>query len=185
MTVEDTGKYRLEAQVDESQISRVQRGDAVTVRVDALGASLEGTVEEIIPVADPSSRKFTVKVSLPVDGGLRSGMFGRLILKSEERSAMSIPKSAVMVRGQLIGVFIVDSENIARFRLIKKGKDMGDSVEILSGLKAGDRVIIDPANVKDGSPLRIAGSASFQIHEAIESADQTGRYTPWVVRCEA
>jgi len=55
-----------------------------------------------------------------------------------------IPSTAVLRRGQLTGIYQVDEEQIARFRLIRVGKTLGDSVEVLSGLKDGDRFVVSP-----------------------------------------
>ncbi|KIE44062.1 efflux RND transporter periplasmic adaptor subunit [Geobacter anodireducens] len=140
MTIEGDGGHRLEASVPESLAGRVKRGQRVPVTIDGAGLSLEGRVVEVVPAADPASRTFTVKVEL-AGAGIRSGMFGRAFIATGERQGILVPKSAVMERGALSSVWTVDQGNVARLRLVKTGKPLGDRIEILSGLTAGERVI--------------------------------------------
>ena len=140
MTIEGDGGHRLEASVPESLAGRVKRGQRVPVTIDGAGLSLEGRVVEVVPAADPASRTFTVKVEL-AGAGIRSGMFGRAFIAAGERQGILVPKSAVMERGALPSVWTVDQGNVARLRLVKTGKPLGDRIEILSGLTAGERVI--------------------------------------------
>lgn len=104
-TVEDLRRYRLEATVNETDLRYVRMGQQVPVVIDALGdKELKGRVVEIVPAADPASRSFLVKIEVPSDAGLRSGLFGRAHFIRGERSALLIPPSAVVERGQLQGV---------------------------------------------------------------------------------
>jgi multidrug efflux pump subunit AcrA (membrane-fusion protein) len=155
--IEDNEQYRLEAAVDEAQSGRVHAGDQAVAVLDALGgAELPGTVGEIVPTADSASRTFVVKLDLPKDQRLRSGMFGRLRLSIGEKEILAVPKSAVFERGQLAGVYVVAGDGVARLRLIKTGKQYDDLVEVLSGLNEGDRIVVDNvAEVADG--CRIEG----------------------------
>ncbi len=153
VTIEDDSRYRLEASVEESLISSVHKNDQVQVTIDALGGLvLPGRVSEIVPGADPSSRSHIVKIDLPAHPLLRSGSFGRASFASGQRHAITIPKSAVIERGQLVSVFVVDGSGSARVRLIKTGKSYGDTVEVLTGLSGGERIVVDRIDaVSDGS----------------------------------
>jgi multidrug efflux pump subunit AcrA (membrane-fusion protein) len=152
LTIEDGSRYRLEVPVEESRLGKIGMGHRARVRIDALGADhLEGAVSEITPVADPMSRSYTVKVELPARQSLRSGLYGVAGFESGQRQAILIPQKAVAQRGQLVGVFVVDDVGVARLRLIKTGKSYGESVEALSGLSDGERIVVDGvANVRDG-----------------------------------
>ena len=68
---------------------------------------------------------------------------------------MSIPRTALVRRGQLTGAFVLDASNNARFRLLKLGKEFGDRIEVLSGLKEREDVVteLSPA-IKDGTPVQ-------------------------------
>jgi hypothetical protein len=88
---------------------------------------------------------------------VRSGLYGKARFISGQRQALAIPKTAVSQRGQLTGVFVVDQSGLARLRLIKTGRAFGERVEILSGLNAGDQVLIEgPPTIQDGTRVREA-----------------------------
>lgn len=156
LTIEDSSSYRLEIAVEESQLGKIGMGQRAHVRIDALGVDkLEGGVSEITPAADPMSRSGTVKIDLPASQYMRSGLYGVARFASGQRQAILIPQKAVTQRGQLAGVFAVDDAGVARLRLIKTGKTYGESIEALSGLSDGERIVVDKvANVKDGVKIR-------------------------------
>jgi RND family efflux transporter MFP subunit len=105
LMVEKTGRYRLEASVDESCLRYVKAGQPANVVLDALGnGELPGKVVEIVPAADPGSRSSIVKVELPANAQLRSGLFGRAYFPRGERESLTVPRTAVVDRGQLQGV---------------------------------------------------------------------------------
>jgi len=152
LTIEDSSRYRLEVAVEESRLGKIGMGQRARVRIDALGGDdLEGGVSEITPAADPMSRSYSVKIDLPARQSLRSGLYGVARFASGQRQAILIPQKAVAQRGQLAGVFVVDDAGVARLRLIKTGKSYGESVEALSGLSDGERIVVDGvANVREG-----------------------------------
>jgi RND family efflux transporter MFP subunit len=155
-TVEDTRSYRLEATVDESDIRILRVRQTVPVSIDALGdAELSGKVVQILPAADSASRSFLAKIELPSDPRLRSGLFGRARFPRGERSSLSIPRAAVVERGQLQGVYVIDANQIAGLRYITLGQTAGDQVEVLSGLQEGEKLVTAPGN-RDLSGKRIA-----------------------------
>jgi RND family efflux transporter MFP subunit len=146
-TLENTRNFRLEAAVNESDIGHVRAGQAVPVTIDALAnEELSGKVAEIVPAADPASRSFLVKIELAARTGLRSGLFGRASFPRGERMALLIPRTAVVERGQLQGVYVVDSSQVAGLRYIALGKTMGQQVEALSGLQEGEKLIAAPGD---------------------------------------
>jgi len=143
LVVEDPSRFRLEASVDESKMGAVKLGETVPVVIDALGDQpIEGKVTQIVPAADPSSRSFTVKIDLPANPQIRSGLFGRAQFPQGQREAIEIPKSAVLSRGQLQGVYVVGSDQMASLRYVTLGRASGSLVEVLSGLQSGDRVVV-------------------------------------------
>jgi hypothetical protein len=126
----------------------------VGVAIESLGDSgpTEGRIAQNDPSADDASRTFTVKVTLGPHAGLRSGLYGQLLLPGGERSGLSVPSSAVVSRGQMQSVFAVQ-DGTARLRLVRLGALLDGRYEVLSGLAAGDRVVLDPSAVADGSPV--------------------------------
>lgn len=143
--VEDLRRYRLEATVNENDLRYVRQGQQVSVSIDAVGdRELKGKVIEIFPAADPASRSFLVKVELPSYPALRSGLFGRAQFMRGERKALLIPRTAVVERGQLQGIYVLDQSRIAGLRYITLGKPSAQQVEVLAGVQAGEMLIGDP-----------------------------------------
>ncbi len=138
LTVEDTAHYRLEASVPEAQLANIHLGQKAEVWTER--GSFPGYVTEIVPAADPGSRTFVVKVALSKACACWSGEYGKLRWSAGELKALAVPRSAVVERGQLEGVYVVNSQPVAEYRLVKTGKDFGDRTEILSGLSEGDQV---------------------------------------------
>ena len=147
LIVEDPGHFRLEATVDESKMGAVRLGEAVPVVIDALGdQAIAGKVVQIVPSADPSSRTFTVKIDLPVNPQIRSGLFGRARFPRGERQSILVPQTAVLHRGQLDAVYVVGKDQIASLRYVTLGTPSAQQVEVLSGLEAGDQVVAQPGD---------------------------------------
>jgi RND family efflux transporter MFP subunit len=141
-TIEDTRSYRLEVTVDESELRLVRVGQVSPVTIDALGnVQLSGKIVQIVPAADPASRGFLVKVELPADVRLRSGLFGRARFSRGERSALLIPRTSLVERGQLQGVYVLDANQIAGLRYVTLGKSAGEQIEVLSGLQDGEKLV--------------------------------------------
>jgi len=155
LEMEDARHLRLEADVPEAIIGRLSLGDRLGVRVSGVTNELEGTIGEIAPSADPNSRTFLVKLDLPSVPGLRAGQFGRVAVPVGETAALRVPAAAVVQRGQMELIFIaVDGR--AQLRLVKTGKRIGDEVELVSGVDAGEPVIVEGAgNLVDGQPLAV------------------------------
>ena len=149
LTVEDVTRYRLEASVNENDLRFVHPGQRTPVSIDALGnGDLQGRVSEIVPAADVSSRTFVVKVELPVNKELRSGLFGHAQFSRGQKSALLVPQTAVVERGQLHGTYVLDPNGIANLRYVTLGRASGNEVEILAGIQAGESVVAQPGEVE-------------------------------------
>jgi RND family efflux transporter MFP subunit len=141
-TVEQPTDYRLEAYVPERYGGAVPVGATVHVIVEAVGGECDATVGEVIPASDPASRSFLIKVDLHRRKPLKSGLFGRAQIVVGERTGLFVPKTAVRERGQLTFVFIAN-EGRAQMRLVRLGKTFGDKVELLSGVEAGEKIVVN------------------------------------------
>jgi RND family efflux transporter MFP subunit len=145
ITIETTHGFCIDMLLPETYIGYVAPRQKVLVEVPALKTGpLEGNVCTIVPSADQKSRSFIVKINLPIERSVTSGMFARVQIPTGHSRQLLIKRSAFIIRGQLTGLYLVDSDNIAHFRLIRLGKTSGDSVEVLSGLKEGDRYVATP-----------------------------------------
>jgi RND family efflux transporter MFP subunit len=156
MRVEDTRRFRLEVRVDESRIGRVSPGATVAIALDGgsedAARVVDGTVTEVGRAVDADVRSFLVKIELPADRGLRSGMFGRARFSTQPRRALTVPEAALVHRGQVTSVFVVEKE-IARVRLVNVRR-----TEVLAGLSEGDVVIVTPPpTLTDGRRVTVGG----------------------------
>ncbi|MBI1921361.1 MAG: efflux RND transporter periplasmic adaptor subunit [Geobacter sp.] len=140
MIVEETGAFRLEAAAPESLLGKFRVGEAVAVEVTG-APPMNGRVAEVVPSADPLSRTFTVKIDI-AGSGLRSGTFGKAAFAAGSHRGILVSRSAVFERGALTAVWAVGTDRIARMRLVRIGKTVGDKVEVLSGLAEGENVVI-------------------------------------------
>ena len=149
------GAYRLEATVPESYLRFVSVRQRVGVQIDALpGANLEGVVTELLPQGDAASHTFIAKVTLGANPQVRSGMFGRLNLVTGSVKRVLIPEKATWVRDGLHYVFAIDAEKNAKLRVVTLGQIRGDKVEVLSGLVAGEKIVVgDRTGVADGTRI--------------------------------
>jgi multidrug efflux pump subunit AcrA (membrane-fusion protein) len=116
---------------------------------------VSGSLAEISPASDPSSRTFLVRYDLETTAALVSGQFGRLFLPVGDSKELTIARSALVRRGQLEMVFVLDGDR-ARLRLVKSGRSEGDKVAILSGLSDGEKVLARHAELlQDGQRVTV------------------------------
>ena len=113
--------------------------------------SLEGVISALVTAADSKTRSFLVKINFKTQDNIHTGMYARVQIPSEEVRMLLIPSSALVNQGQLTGIYVIDDDKKAHYRIIRTGKSFDKSVEILSGLKPGDRYLPDPPpNMADG-----------------------------------
>jgi multidrug efflux pump subunit AcrA (membrane-fusion protein) len=141
-TVEDEARYRFEAALPEQFLGEVKRGQVISVEIGE--ARLDGRVVEVVPAADAASRTFLVKLDLPRGCDCRSGRYGKAFFPTGQANRIVIPRQAIVEYGGLEGVFAVTAEDVVEYRLVKKGKEIGEGVEILAGLADGERIAIAP-----------------------------------------
>ncbi len=142
VTIENRQKLRLRVEIPESLIARVQPGQLLPVHLDSLGKVVNGRVEQIIAAANPHTRNITVKIALESQPNLISGMFGRLKLTTSDRIAVTIPQTALVQQMGLTGVLRVVGEN-TQFQPVTTGVVQQEDIEIISGLQAGEKVILN------------------------------------------
>ncbi len=144
--------------VREGDIHRFRAGDKIEVGFDSMpaGRRFPGTVDEIVPAADPATHTFTVKVGVE-DIEIASGSSGRGYLQGEPAERLVVPASAVHQRGGLELVVIRGTDGLARTRAVTTGTRLEDGrMEILSGLQEGDEALIDIAGpLPDGTPVEV------------------------------
>ena len=141
VTLFDPKRMQLVASVRESLAHQLKEGQDIGVQVERLQEQCSGTVSEIVPEAQSNSRTFQVKVTGPCPPGIYSGMFGRILIPLGEEEVLVIPGRAVQHVGQLKLVDVAEDDRVAR-RSIRTGRQLAADVEVLSGLREGERVVV-------------------------------------------
>lgn len=147
LQIDSAGPLQLQTTVDESAIASVRRGMKLSVKIDAAPAlDPAGTVAEIVPAADPASHSFLIKIDIPPSPQLRAGMYATAAIATGRRQAIVVPRSAVVDRGSLSCVYALDGSGAAQLRYVTLGEQQGNSIEVLSGIAAGEKLVDDPAD---------------------------------------
>jgi RND family efflux transporter MFP subunit len=147
LQVDQAGALQLQTTVDESAISAIHRGMKIQIEIDGtVDAIFAGTIAEINAAADPTSHSFLVKIDLPSSVQLRAGMYATAVFPNGLRQAILIPHSAVVSRGSLTCVYVLDSRGIAQLRTVTVGASHGNLIEVLSGISAGEKLVDAPAD---------------------------------------
>lgn len=160
LTLESGQGLLFETFVAEAQLAGLGAGKPVAVSIDGLRVPLKGTVSRVVPSGDPVSRRYQVKIELPQTAGLMPGMFGRASFVRGESSILQVSRQALIERGGLTGVFVVDGGGRARFRWLRIGREWPERVEVTAGLGADERfvAVAEPA-LRDGDLIRPAEPA--------------------------
>ncbi|HEY0968061.1 MAG TPA: efflux RND transporter periplasmic adaptor subunit [Opitutaceae bacterium] len=154
LEIEATDHLRAELAVPES-LDLIAAGTELAIDLAGSDRALTGRLAEISPAADPATRTRLAKVDLPAGFSVRSGQFVRVLWPAGREEALLVPARAVTSFGQMEQVFVVE-EGRARLRIVKTGGRQGDRVRILSGLTAGESVVVAPAaTLRDGQRLEI------------------------------
>ena len=153
LEMESPAALRFEADVPEALIDHIKPNAALPVKLNTLTASINATVAEIAPVADPGSRTFLVKLDLPKTDGVRTGQFGRVRVPVGESKTPLVPASAVAMNGQMEFITVV-TDGRARLRIVKTGRRNDGNVEIISGLSAGEQIVIE-GSAKEGQRVEV------------------------------
>lgn len=153
LTLEDPSAYRLEVRLDETRGALVAPGTEAAIQIDNRDRPITGRVVEIARV-DPASHSFLVKLDLPPEVTVRSGQFGRATFLGPLRHTLTIPATAVVHRGQLTFVFVVEADQRTHLRPVSLGTVNGDRVEVLAGLRQRERVVTSPEpSLADGTAV--------------------------------
>ncbi len=155
-TIVRNNRLELRAQVPEVDLPKIGPGQAVQVTSDAdRSLSVAGRVRQITPQVDERTRLGVVRIDVPSVNGLRPGMFVRGQVQLGRQSVLMVPSQAVLSREDSNQVYVLAGEQ-ARARTVLTGGRNGNSIEIKSGLKPGERVIVAGAGyLKDGDYVRL------------------------------
>jgi RND family efflux transporter MFP subunit len=145
LTVFDPSDLRVTATLAQTALSRVKLSEPVRVEITSLGKSLTATRVTVIPVADARTHTTRIRLDLPAAEGVLPGQFARARFVTGAVRVLAVPAAAVLRRGEVTAVYVVDGQGRAQLRQVRAGEEPGEGfVEILSGLSAGERIALNP-----------------------------------------
>jgi multidrug efflux system membrane fusion protein len=142
---------RVVVNVPQSQLANLKQGVAITALIPAAieaERNVTHTTMTILPTVDAVSNMVKVRLSLPKNlSSIVPGMFARASLPvnaSEQQGQLLIPAKSVMKRSELMAVYVVDQKGNPHLRQVRLGRTVGEHIEVLAGLQAGEKVALDP-----------------------------------------
>jgi RND family efflux transporter MFP subunit len=146
MTGFDPATLRVVANVPEAQVGAIQAIGKARVEVPSVGKWLEVKRLTVVPSADPRTHTTRIRLELPADArGVYPGVYARAHFVVGKATRLLVPREAVIRRGEVTAVYVVDGKGAPQLRQLRLGA-AGDEryVEVLAGLKAGERVALEP-----------------------------------------
>lgn len=147
---------RVYVQVPQSASTGIRAGLDASLEIPEFpGRRFPGKVTSTAGAIDPATRTLNTEVQVPNPGGeLLPGTFGRIRFQLESKAnILTIPATALIFRGQGAQVAIVNRESKVMLRPVKLGRDLGTSLEVVDGIGADDRVVLNPSDSLDGGEL--------------------------------
>jgi len=156
LVLENNRQLQVIAEVPEAFVTNINEGDSLPVSVPSADFKATGVVAEIAPSADATSRTFTVKININGATALRPGQYVRVSLPGDAAACTFwVPETAVSRFGQMERLFVVQDAT-ASLRLVRTGDHRNGQVEILSGVNAGEQVVVQGGGqLVDGQPVHI------------------------------
>ena len=146
LTLYDPASLRIDANVRESLALTLKIGQQLKTEIPALHKSIMATIEEIVPAANPGARSFLIKAKIEHNGELLPGMFARIRIPAGKKEQLHIPAAYIKQMGQLDVVWVLENGAALR-RFIRVGQKTGNEVLVISGLSAGEKLIL-PSQLK-------------------------------------
>jgi RND family efflux transporter MFP subunit len=157
--VTQTDPLRLYVNVPQTYAQLVKAGQVVSItQAELQGQKFEGKVARTAASIDAATRSMQVEIALPnAEGILLPGAFVQVSLPLATSSRLSIPNNALMIRGDGIKVATVDAKGSVKLKAIQVGRNYGINVEVVEGLKGGERIVLNPADsLTDGDVVGFA-----------------------------
>lgn len=155
--IAQTGRLRTYVYVPQSDAPNVHPGQAARLVIpDLSGRRFSGTVTRTANALDPTTRTLLTEVQVPnSDGALLPGMYTQVDLTTPRPNPpLLIPGDTLVVRSAATQAAVVGQDGVVHFRRLQLGRDYGDKIEVLSGLEAGQRVIVNPGDtVQEGAKV--------------------------------
>lgn len=145
LTVFDPHELRVTATLPQSVLARADLSAPVAIDIPSLGRTLAARRVTVIPMADSRTHTTQVRLDLPEAAGVMPGQYARASIVTGHARALTIPAAAVLRRGEVTAVYVVDAKGVAQLRQVRLGEPAGgERVEVLAGLDAGETVSTAP-----------------------------------------
>ncbi len=145
LTIFDPRELRVAATVPQAALAAIKPDAPVRVEIAAIDRTLTATKLTVIPLADARTHTVRVRLDLPTGEKLLPGQFARAYFATGTTRAIAVPASALLKRGEVTGVYVVDRDGRPQLRQVRVGESLGDNqVEILAGLSQGERIAANP-----------------------------------------
>jgi RND family efflux transporter MFP subunit len=145
VTVFDPRDLRVTATLPQAALPRLKLTEPVRVEIASLDKTVTATKVTVIPLADARTHTTRIRLDLPASEGVLPGQFARARFVTGGMRALAVPATAMLRRGEVTAVYVVDAQGRAQLRQVRAGEEVGEgSVEILSGLSAGERIALNP-----------------------------------------
>lgn len=177
VTISDIETIKLDFTVPETMLASIRPGLTIQARSAAYPEQpFNGTIHTVDTVVDPNTRAVTIRARLPNPGRrLRPGMLLNVGIENAPRVGLSVPELAVVGEGDQRFVYVLDGQSRARRRAVRTGVRMNGRIEIVQGLRQGERIVTEGVvKVADGMQVRIAGRPAQQRAQQAPAARQGG-----------
>jgi RND family efflux transporter MFP subunit len=154
ITIYDPKGLRVLASIPQYKLAEIRKGLKAKLEFPETGQWIEAARVEVLPTADARSHTVTARLYLPDNvEGVMPGMAARAHFVIGSAKKLTVPPQAILRRGEVTGVYVVDAQNQPRLRQVRLGEMLGNGeIEVLAGLSGGERVSLEP--VKAGMLLK-------------------------------
>ncbi len=146
ITVYDPAVLRVSAAIPQTVAARLAKDVQPQAEVSGAPGRITPTRTQLLPTVDPATHTQELRLDLPAGTAAAPGLFARawLPLTGGSESRLTVPARSVVRRAELTAVYVAGPEGVPLLRQVRLGRTEGDTVEVLSGVSAGDRVVLDP-----------------------------------------
>ena len=158
LTITDTSGIYIDCPVAEADVAAIQPGMTVSVSVESLANTYDGTITYVSPAMDPTNKTYIVRITLSnPDNLLRGGMFAQSSLEVlQRRNTLFVPKDALVEQNGISQLYVINPDNTIVIRTVKTGLRNDNYVEILEGLSDGEQIATtNLARLRDGVSVTI------------------------------
>jgi len=145
LTLFDPKDLRVTATLPQASLAKVKLGEPVEIELSGRTETVRATRVTVIPLADSRTHSTRVRLDLPATQGVLPGQFARAQFVTGAMRVLAVPASALLRRGEVTAVYVVDRDGRAQLRQVRPGEPVaGGMVEILAGLSSGERIARNP-----------------------------------------